>query len=511
MSGLWQDHNLNDNAGMFVEEYGEAEHDRHATLRFNDISSAGSPARPLDFPSPEVYRGERVDLRARDHKSGTIHNLKNVLLRCSKHGSKYSSSRRSRPDTAYLMTKKLARTVYGYVNLCIVLRRIDKTKNRRNGSSPKMEDRQDHNDKDNTPFVEWESTDIQAAIKISEWKKIHALRGKHLEDPIKEIAAMQLFGNNHPHVIKVHEALQDDKCLYTVMPYLGGGDLYGRLVEFTGPRSRSNDLGDDGVAGFDESSARIWFRQILQAVNLLQKKGVCHRDICLENILLNENDNVCLIDPGMSLRIPYTDSETGGVADVSAGTSRRLMVAQGQGGKLMYAAPEIIAKETEIDPFATDLWSVGVVLFIMVVGLAPFKWAHHTDKRFASISTGGLKKVVKGLGISISTEVCDLLQGFFWADKQKRLTLAEIMCHPWVQGREFIQRPLALPNKQTMSLGSSKGFSFSSHNLKSKIRGMKQSSNHSCGNRGAKEIDNGATHLESGRRRFHPLTRRTFR
>ena len=339
MSGLWQDRNFNrGNIGISIEEYGDAEHDRHATLRYNDVASAGSSARPLDFPAPEVYRGERVDLRARDHKSGTIHKLKNVLLRCSKNGNKYSS-KRSRPDVAYLMTKKIAKTVYGCVNLCIVLRRIDKStsNNQRNGNSPEFEDRQDHDDDDDGdgPLVEWESTDHQAAIKVSEWKKIHTLRGKHLEDPIKEIAAMQLFGNHHPHVIGVLEALQDDKCLYTVMPYLGGGDLYGRLIEFMGARSvRTDDTGGIGGTGFDEGSARIWFRQILQAVNLLQKKGVCHRDICLENILLNEDDNICLIDPGMSLRIPYTDSETGGVADVSSGTSRRLMVAQGQGGEI---------------------------------------------------------------------------------------------------------------------------------------------------------------------------------
>jgi len=513
MSGLWQDNFNRANVDISFEEYGEAEHDRHATLRYNDVASAGSPSRPLDFPAPEVYRGERVDLRARDHKSGTIHNLRNVLLRCSKNGNKYAS-KRSRPDTAYLMTKKIAKTVYGCVNLCIVLTRIDKptSNNQRNGSSPKIEDRQDHNDEDHGPLVEWESTDHQAVIKVSEWKKIHALRGKHLEDPIKEIAAMQLFGNHHKHVIGVLEALQDDKCLYTVMPYLGGGDLYGRLIEFMGPRSvRSDDTGGIGMTGFDEGSARIWFRQILQAVNILQKKGVCHRDICLENILLNEDDNICLIDPGMSLRIPYTDSETGGVADVSAGTSRRLMVAQGQGGKLMYAAPEIIAKETEIDPFATDLWSVGVVLFIMVVGLAPFKWAHHTDKRFASISSGGLKSMIKGLGLSISTEVCDLLQGFFWADNQKRFTLAEVMRHPWVQGREFIYRPLTLPNQQITSFGSSKGFSFGTPSLKSKIKGKKQSSNNSYGNRRAKEIDNNTTHVKSDRRRFHSLNHDAYR
>lgn len=326
MSGLWQHHQRKHNSGIIFEEYGEAEHDRHATLRYNDIASAGPPARPLDFPAPQVYRGERVDLRARDHKSGTVHKLKNVLLRCSKNSYKYSH-KRSRPDTAYLMTKKISKTVYGSVNLCIVLKRIDRSShgNQRSGNTPKLEDRQDDNNADHGPLVEWESTDDMAAIKVSEWKKIHALRGKHLEDPIKEIAAMQLLGNHHPHIIGTSEVLQDDKCIYTVLPYLGGGDLYGRLMEFTGRADQA------GLAGFDETSARIWFRQILQAVNVLQKKGVCHRDICLENILLDNDDNVCLIDPGMSLRAPYTDSETGGVGDVSAGTSRRLMIAQGQG------------------------------------------------------------------------------------------------------------------------------------------------------------------------------------
>eukprot|EP00531_Pseudo-nitzschia_arenysensis_P004432 CAMPEP_0116134706 /NCGR_PEP_ID=MMETSP0329-20121206/10794_1 /TAXON_ID=697910 /ORGANISM="Pseudo-nitzschia arenysensis, Strain B593" /LENGTH=513 /DNA_ID=CAMNT_0003629445 /DNA_START=278 /DNA_END=1819 /DNA_ORIENTATION=- len=513
MSGLWQQHDIERSAGIMFETYGEAEHDRHATLRYNDIASAGSPARPLDFPSPQVYRGERVDLRARDHKSGTIHNLKNVLLRCNKNNNKHSSNR-SRPDTAYLLTKKISKTVYGCVNLCIVLKRIDNSLNgnQRNRSTPKQEDRQDNDDEDDSRLVEWESTDHQAAIKISEWKKIHALRGKHLEDPIKEIAAMQLFGNHHPHIIGTSEVLQDDKCIYTVMPYLVGGDLYGRLIEFTGPRSvRADEAGGIGTTGFDETSARIWFRQLLQAVNLLQKKGVCHRDISLENIILDDDDNICLIDPGMSLRVPYTDSETGGVGDVSAGTSRRLMVAQGQGGKLMYAAPEIIAKKTAIDPFATDLWSVGVVLFIMVVGLAPFRWAHHTDKRFASISSGGLKSVVKGLGISISPEVCDLLQGFFWADNQQRLTLAQIMRHPWVQGREMIYRPLTLPSKSATSFTSSKGFSFSPHSLKKKIRGKKQSWNSGSEHSRAKQIDNDSAHGESGHRRVHSLNHDAYR
>jgi serine/threonine protein kinase len=174
----------------------------------------------------------------------------------------------------------------------------------------------------------------------------------------------------------------------------------------------------------------------------------------------SRDDNICLIDLGMSLRVPYSDPYGGGIADVSAGTSRRLMISQGQGGKLMYAAPEVIAKEESVDAFATDMWSVGCVLFVMLVGLAPFKWAHPSDKRYAKMSMGGLKSLIDALEIPLSPEACDLLQGFFWADPRQRLTLAEVMQHPWVQGKEFSRRPATLPNQ------SSRQFNFGSRDVK---------------------------------------------
>jgi serine/threonine protein kinase len=183
-----------------------------------------------------------------------------------------------------------------------------------------------------------------------------------------------------------------------------------------------------------------------QAVDHLQKKGVCHRDISLENLLLDKDDKLCLVDFGMALRVPFTDNYGGGVTDVSAGTCRRLMISQGLGGKLMYAAPEIVSQHDEVDPFATDLWSVGVVLFVMLVGLAPFKWAHPSDKRFSSISKGGLKNLLESLKIPISAEACDLLQGFMWADPRKRWTLADVMQHPWVLGKQISTRPSTFPS-----------------------------------------------------------------
>ena len=127
-----------------------------------------------------------------------------------------------------------------------------------------------------------------------------------------------------------------------------------------------NRIVDPGLESIDVISPYVTF---FQALFHLQRKGVCHRDISLENLVLDENDRLVLIDLGLSLRVPYTDPDNYGcVTDVSAGTSRRLMIAQGQGGRLMYAAPEIMEGKEIVDAFAIDLWSGGIVLFVMLVG-----------------------------------------------------------------------------------------------------------------------------------------------
>ena len=157
--------------------------------------------------------------------------------------------------------------------------------------------------------------------------------------------------------------------------------------------------------------------------------------------MVDENDRLVLTDLGMALRVPYTDpSNMGCVTDVSEGAERRLIQAQGQGGKLMYLAPEIVASD-DFDGFAIDLWASGVVLFVLLVGLAPFKWAHASDKRYAKISRGNLRELMNGLKIPISEEACDLLQNMFWRDPRKRLTLAQVMQHPWVLNKKLEPLP----------------------------------------------------------------------
>lgn len=188
----------------------------------------------------------------------------------------------------------------------------------------------------------------------------------------------------------------------------------------------------------------------------MQKKGVCHRDLSLENILVAENDRLVIIDMGMSLRVPFTDPfNYGCVTDVSEGARRRLIRAQGQGSRFMYMAPEVVAADAEFDGFAIDLWSAGVVLFLLLVGMAPFKWAHESDARFLKISKGHLRDLLDALNIPLSAEACDLLQNLFWRDPSRRLSLAEVMRHPWVTNQPLEKLPSAKSSTKKVQKGTS--------------------------------------------------------
>lgn len=368
----------------------------HSSLTLDDLEASGEATRPLEFPMPTVFDAELTCLTASDHRTGVEYSLKNVLMRTSD------------ANTAYLIKKKLAKSCYGWVKLGVVLKRVIEANN----------------------GVEWQSTGDFVAVKCSSWDKIQSLRGRHLVDPIKEISVLQLIGNSdssEQHVMGCLEVLQTEEHLYSVMPYYSGGELYGKL-----------DISDGLQQYPDEDDARLYFSQILKSLVFLQRKGICHRNICLENLHLDSEDNLVLLDSGLSLRVPYNDPcNLGGVTDVSEGTTRRLMKPQGQCGQLRYLAPEILEQEA-FDGHATDLWAASITLFIMLVGVAPFSMALCSDKRFELISDqGGLKSFLESLEVSLSEEAVDLLQNLLWRNPRDRFTLADVLAHPWVLGERF--------------------------------------------------------------------------
>jgi serine/threonine protein kinase len=384
----------------------------HSSLHYNDIEDAGQAVRPLDFPKPEVHRAAIISSFARNHTTSSGHSIvcDKLLVRIPDHQA-YSFE--SHVNRAYLIKKRLSKSTYGCIRLCVVLRRRCQEDVTEDG-------------------IEWESTDELVALKASLWSRIRKQRGRHMEDPIKEVAALQHSGNYHPNVLGCLEVLQDDENLYTIMPYCKGGDLYSNIM--AGQVLKGLDKPIVGkIQRPDEDQARVWFRQLSQGLFHLQKKGICHRDLSLENILLDEYGQLVIVDLGLALRVPYADaSNQGGVSDVSEGSQRLLMKAQGQCGELLYIAPELLEKEDAFDGFAVDLWSAGVILFVSLVGLAPFRWAHHSDVRYSQIANGRLRELLRDLGLPLSDEAADLLQNMLWRDPRKRLTLAQVMNHPWV-------------------------------------------------------------------------------
>ena len=177
----------------------------------------------------------------------------------------------------------------------------------------------------------------------------------------------------------------------------------------------------------------------------MQSRGVCHRDLSLENILVH-GDKALLIDMGMCLRIPYSDPMNPEcITDVGSGTLRRLMKPDGVCGKHNYMSPEVFANNEPFDGFAVDLWSAGVILYIMLTGFPPYDQATLADERFEVIVTGRLVEQLEEWGVILSEEVGELLQNMLRQDPRDRLTLEQVMHHPWV-----LRDEVELPRRRTM-------------------------------------------------------------
>ena len=177
-----------------------------------------------------------------------------------------------------------------------------------------------------------------------------------------------------------------------------------------------------------------------QGLHHLQSLGICHRDLSLENVLV-DTDNCLIIDMGMCLRVPYNDpSRPGTVTDVTRGTMRRLIKPQGVCGKHNYMSPEIHDNKAAFDGFAIDMWAAGVILYIMLTGFPPYDEAAKADQRFNLIINGKLMKQLRSWGINLTEEAGDLMQRMLWLHPKDRLSLAEVLAHPWVANGE-VQAP----------------------------------------------------------------------
>ncbi|KAH7906608.1 kinase-like domain-containing protein [Hygrophoropsis aurantiaca] len=207
----------------------------------------------------------------------------------------------------------------------------------------------------------------------------------------REIIMMKLM--NHPNILRIYDVFEGDKELYLVLEYVEGGELFDFLVN----RGRLPPL-----------EALAYFKQIVYGLNYAHTFSIIHRDLKPENILIH------------SLHPPLIKIADWGMAAFAPPA----LQLETSCGSPHYASPEIV-NGWKYKGNATDIWSCGVILYALLSGRLPFD-----DKNVRTL----LSKVKAGkydMPAYIDPQAKDLLSRMLVVDVNRRITISEIIAHPW--------------------------------------------------------------------------------
>ncbi|KAH6760699.1 CBL-interacting protein kinase 5 [Perilla frutescens var. hirtella] len=251
------------------------------------------------------------------------------------------------------------------------------------------------------------ATNECVAIKVI--KKDEVIKSEKMMEQIKrEISVMRLV--RHPNIADLKEVMATKSKIFVVMEYVRGGELFSKVE-----RGR-----------LKEAAARKYFQQLISAVDFCHSRGVFHRDIKPENLLLDDNEDLKISDFGLSA-----------LHDGGAGLLHT------QCGTPAYVAPEVLQLRVEgYDGAAADIWSCGVVLYVLLAGFLPFQ-----DE-----SLNGMYSKIFGADYEFppwfSSESKRLVSKLLVADPGKRISIPGIMRVTWF--RKELKTPHAFSIQESM-------------------------------------------------------------
>lgn len=217
---------------------------------------------------------------------------------------------------------------------------------------------------------------------------------EEIEDLMNEVAILQKL--DHPNIVKYYETYEDVRFLYLVMQYCPNGELFDSFEHFEKEGQK-----------YSEKNAAKMIRKLLSALQHCHSENIVHRDIKPENILFDQNKNIVLVDFGLA-------KQTKAVMDVVAGTP-------------YFMAPEVIDGKYQE---RCDIWSLGVVLYMLVSGTLPFNGTSKPEV-YGKIRRGVYKQPKN------CSESCrDLLKKMLTVNPAERQSAGECFHHPWFQEME---------------------------------------------------------------------------
>ena len=169
----------------------------------------------------------------------------------------------------------------------------------------------------------------------------------------------------------------------------------------------------------DEADALFYFRQILEGIMYCHERKLCHRDMKLENLLLDQTQQTVKI------------TDFGFAKNLADGAASTVL------GTAVYVAPEVL-NGSEYDGFKVDMWACGVILFAMVAGCYPFDFGYHggvgPDQKGQNAQLmRALMKAEYDLPSDVAAPIADLLTHLIQPDPAKRFSAVDALKHPWIE------------------------------------------------------------------------------
>lgn len=228
------------------------------------------------------------------------------------------------------------------------------------------------------------------------------LKTDHCKDDARREVAILHHLVGHPYVVSFRGAYEDDVNLYLVMELCSGGELFNRIIE---------------MGLYSERKAAEMFSVMVTFIAHCHHMGVIHRDLKPENFLLAADDGpdadlLKATDFGLSLFF------------------KEGQVLKERVGSAYYIAPEVLEHKYGHE---CDIWSAGVILYIMLSGCPPF-CGEHTEEIFQMIKTAE-PEYDEGPWESVSENAKDLLRRLLCRDPKARITPEQALAHPWLAGK----------------------------------------------------------------------------